>query len=252
MADKFESIGKLEPEYKDLYAAWQAQPDKHTTGELLKTVEPVLNNAIRSYATDMIGSPTLKSKARQLAIGAFKSYDTNRGSLRSHLLTNLQRLRRLAASERQIISMPEQVMRDQLQLQSAHNELQEQIGHPPSDSELADKTGLSLKRMHYIRQGARPVAEGTITQPGEEEGSGQYEPGTRAINVDYGPHLEFVYDDMPATNQYIMERAFGLHGHPRTVPTQIARQLKITPAAVSHRMAQIQGKIDELEELGGI
>ena len=242
----------LEPEYQTPFGAWQANPNPDTTAGMLKAVEPVLNNAIRSYATDMIGSPTIKSRARRLAAGAFKSYDPKRGTLRSHLLSNLQRLRRLAVNERQIISMPEQVTRDQISLNNALRDMNEQLGRPPSDREIMDQTGLSAKRLGYIRQGIRPIAEGTITQSGDEEGSGQYDPSALALTRDYKPMLEFIYDDVDPTNQFIMERVFGMHGHKPTSPSQVAKRLRITPAAVSHRMAQIQQQIDKLDDLGGL
>jgi len=107
---------------------------------------------------------------------------------------------------------------------------------------------LSLKRLAYIRGGRRPLAESTITRPGDE-GSGSYDPRVRPLQESHDVWLELVYDDLDTTNQYILERVLGLHGHPKTKPSQVAAQLKISPAAVSHRMAQIQQKIDQREAL---
>jgi RNA polymerase sigma-B factor len=238
---------KLEPEYEPLYAAWTARPDKQTTGALLRTVEPVISNALRSYGGGP-ASPTLRSQARQLAVQSFDNYDPQRGSLRSHLLSRLQRIHRVAGQERQIIRVPEQVSLDQMHTDAATTNLQEKLGRPPSDSELADHTGISLRRLGYIRQGRRPIAEGTISRTNVEGGG--YDPATQAINVNNDTWLEFIYDELPPTNQFIMERAFGLHGNTRMSATAIAKALKITPGAVSHRMQQIQRQLDELEDLG--
>jgi len=241
---------KLETEYEPLYTAWKAGPSKETTGALLRSVEPVISNAIRSYASGT-GSPTLRSRARQLATQSFKSYDPARGTLRSHLLSRLQRLRRLAAQEQQIIRVPEQVSLDQIRTAQIETDLQEKLGRPPSDQEIADKTGLSLRRLAHIRQGRRPIAEGRLQQVTPEDAGG-YAPAVQPVEQNYDVGLEFVYDDQDPQNQFIMERAFGLHGHPQTSATDIARAMKLTPGAVSHRMQQIQGQIDELESLGGI
>ena len=245
-------MSKLEPEYADALGAWQQDPSKTNTGTLLRQVDPVLNNAIRSYAAGMSKSPTIKSRARLLAADAFKNYQPEKGSLRSHLLSRLQRLRRVAAGERQIMRMPEQVAMDQIRTNEATTELQERLGRPPSDRDLADHLGLSFKRLAHIRQGVRPVAEGTLTRAGPEEGTGQYAPEIRSNEQNFDNWLEFVYEDLDSTNQYILERVAGMHGRTRIAPVQVAKELGVTPGAISHRMAQIQRKLDMLEEAGGL
>jgi len=240
---------KLEPEYQDAFTAWQTENTPQTQGALLQAVDPILDQGINRFAAGMKGSPTMKSQAKQVAINAFKTYDPARGSMQTHLMHHLQRLQRLSAQERQIIHMPEQVSLDQMRTTEAVNALTDRLGRPPSDQELADYTGLSRQRLEYIRKGERPVAQGTITQQ-TEAGGGGFDPATRSLSPGDNSWLELVYDDMDSTNQYIMERAFGMHGHPETPPTEIAKQLKLSPGAVSQRMQMIQQYIDETEDLG--
>jgi len=242
---------RLEPEYTTEYDAWQQQPSKTTTGALLRKVEPVISNALRSYG-NVQASPTLRSRARRLAVDAFSSYDPARGSLRSHLLSRLQRLRRVAGQERQIIRVPEQVTLDQMRTGEAAAELEDRLGRQPSDAELADYTGLSVRRLGHIRRGLQPVAEGTLAQAVSAEQS-SYDPAIRAPapTNDIGA-AEFIYDDLDPVNQFILERTLGLHGHPRMPAVAIAKELRLTPGAVSHRMRQIQQQLDELEDVGGI
>jgi len=240
---------KLEVEYEPEFNAWNANRDKRTAGALLKKVEPVVSNALRAYGGGP-ASPTLRSRAREEAVNAFNSYDPQKGTLRSHLLSRMQRIRRIAGKERQVIRVPEQVSLDQMRTNEAATALEERLGRPPSDKELADNTGLSVKRLGYIRRGVRPVAEGTITRMGPE-GAGGYDPATKSLTDD-DSWVEFIYEDMDPTNQFIMERSFGMHGNPRISATEIARQLRITPGAVSHRMQQIQAQIDELDDIGGV
>jgi len=215
---------------------------------MLKAIDPVLNTALRTYAGPSARGVTMKSQAKRLAANAMASYDPAKGPLKTHLMSRLQRLRRLASQHRQIIRVPEQVALDQMRSEAAARELEERLGRPPSDNEIADYTGLSMKRLKYIRGSGRPLATGTITRPGEE-GAGMYDPRVRPITEEHDAWLEFVYDDLDPTNQFIMERVLGLHGHPKTRPIAVASQLKISPAAVSHRMAQIQRKIDQRESL---
>jgi len=238
----------LEPEYQDAYNNWMADPSKTNTGAMLKAVNPVLDSAMRAYGGPSASSVTLKSQAKKMAIEAMGTYDPSKAPLTSHLMTRLQRLRRTAAQQRQIVRMPEQVALDQMQTEAAYKELEDDLGRPPSDKELANFTGLSVKRLEYIRSGTRPMAASTITQM-TEEGGGGYDPSVKPMVEDDSAWLELVYDDIDETNQYIMERVLGMHGHKPHKPSQVARMLKISPAAVSHRMAQIQAKLDKRDEL---
>jgi len=237
----------LEPDYFEPYNAWVADQSKTNTGALLKAVDPVINSAIRAYAGPSAGSPTIRAEARKMAIEAMHQYDPTKAPLQSHLMTRLQRIRRIAAQQRQVIRVPEQVALDQMQTEAAFKELEDKLGRPPSDMELADYTGLSVKRIEYIRNSQRPTATSTITRTTDEGGA--YDPSVKMLGESHDSWLEFVYDDLDETNQFIMERVLGMHGHEPHKPSEVAAMLKISPAAVSHRMAQIQAKLDKRDEL---
>jgi hypothetical protein len=76
-----------------------------------------------------------------------------------------------------------------------------------------------------------------------------YDPSVVSLGQEDDQWAELVYDDLDPTNQFIMERVLGMHGHEPTRPSAVAAQLKISPAAVSHRMVQIQAKLDKREQL---
>ena len=134
----------LEPDFEPHYNAWKQTPNPQTSGALLKAVDPVLTSALRSYGGQ--NSPTMKSKARIMALDAMGRYDPSRSKLRTHLMSQLQSLRRSSAKESQILSVPEQVGLDLGHLRESENFLKDQLGRDPSDVELADHTGLSLKK----------------------------------------------------------------------------------------------------------
>jgi len=240
----------LEEQFAQPYLAWQRTPDPDSTQTLLDALRPVTNSALRAFGGPSATSPTLKSQAKILALDALKSYDETKAPLKAHIMSRLQRLRRVAAQQRQVIHVPEQVSMDQTATEAARKELEEQLEREPSDGELADYTGLSIKRLRHIRTGGRPVAESTIMRAGQEEGSGGYEPGVRQLGDRKDEWQELVYSDIDPTNQLILERSMGMHGHVPQKPSEIARLLKISPAAVSHRMAQIQQKLDQRDQLG--
>src|SRR5690606_29943577 len=99
------ALGGLEPEFHAAYTAWKTNNTPQSRGELLKAVSPVLQTAIYSYGDGE--SPALKARAKLLALEAFNTYDPTRGSLKTHLLSQLQRLRRISAQQQQTIRVPE-------------------------------------------------------------------------------------------------------------------------------------------------
>jgi hypothetical protein len=239
---------QIESDYQPAYDAWKADPNPANSTQLLNTVRPVINTAVRIYAGPSAKSPTIRSQAKKLALEAMDTYDPSRGTIKTHLMSTLQRLRRVAARQRQIISLPEQVALDQMETARATAELEDRFNRPPSDAELADYTGLSQKRIGYIRGSMRPTAEGTITRM-KDEGGG-YDPSVKRLYDEDDAWVELVYDDSDPTDQYIMERVLGLHGHTPQNPSSVASALKISPAAVSHRMARLQQKLDMREQIG--
>lgn len=236
---------RLEPEFAEPYHAWKAKPEPGTRSALLKAVQPVLDTAVHSYGGGSAGSPTLMSRARMLTLKSLPAYDPSRGSLRNHLLGQLQGLRRIGAQQQQIISMPEQVSLDRSHLVTTENDLRDALGRDPSDSEIADHTGLSLKRLAYVRT-ARQAVAGSSLNTGEDENAdftpASTVPGAHRVEDAW---TSFIYHDMGVIDKAIMDYALGLHGTPRLPVAQIAQRLGITASAVSQRTAKIQKQLDE-------
>lgn len=244
------SGNKLEPDFADSFNAWKADPTPTTSGGLLKTVTPVLDSALKSYG-GASPSPTLRSSAKRMALQAMQTYDPAQGTLRTHLLSQLQGLRRVSAKERNIISLPEQVALDQKYLLGAESQLRDDLGRDPSDAEIADHTGLSYKRLKYIRQAKPTVAESSASGI-SDDGEDYIEPASQGLGRDDRGEawLDFVYADLDPTNRVIMDYSLGRNGSPKLSLSEIARRLGITPSAASQRAAKVQQMIDERQSLG--
>lgn len=243
----FSQQTKLEPDLADAYSAWQTKPGPAANSGMLKAVQPIMDSALRSYGT---ASPTLRSQAKLLTLKALPSYDPMRGTLRTHLLSQLQGLRRISAKEQQIISLPEQVGLDQKFLHDTEHQLRDDLGRDPSDYEIADRTGISLKRLRYVRQFRPPVAEGMASQPWNA-GEDARDPSVQRLgrHDDYDAWLDFVYTDLSNTDRVILDYTLGRNGSPKLPLQEVARRLGITPSAASQRAAKIQRLIDERQSL---
>ena len=232
----------LEKEFEPAYTAWKAAPSPGTNSALLSAVRPVIDSAITSYGGASIGSPTFRSRARLAALNAFGTYDPTKGTLRTHLLSQMQGLRRQAAQEQNIISIPEAVALNRKHLDEAENNLRDELGREPSDAELADRTGLSFARIGQLRQFNQPLAEG-MTQVEDDEGD-IFEPASQSLKQEDRAWENFVYADLGNVDRAVMDHLLGRNGRARLSVSQIAHRLGVTPGAVSQRAAKIQQLLD--------
>jgi DNA-directed RNA polymerase specialized sigma subunit len=159
----------------------------------------------------------------------------------------MQSLRRLSAQEQNIIAIPEQVGLDYKKLNEAENELRDRLSRDPSDDEIADATGLSVRRIKKIRGFHKPIAEGaTIIETGDDYadagGVASQIPGQNDAQEAW---LDFVYGDLSPTDKLIMDMTLGRNGRKKTSTQIIAQKLNITPGAVSQRAAKIQSMLNQ-------
>jgi hypothetical protein len=237
---------KKPDELMPTFDAWKAAPSPQTSAALLKQVSPIIDTAMTSYGMGQGASSTLRARAKLIAHQAFGTYDPAKGPLKAHLMGQLRGLQRLAAQQNQIISIPERVAIQRQQLVESEDLLRDRLGRDPSDAEVADHTGLSRKRLGYIRQFKPPTALGTVTTEDEE---GIYTP---PVNQDPSEAWnDLVYYDLDPSNQLVMDYTLGMHGAPKLPPEEIARRLGVTVSAVSQRTAKIQKLLNEQYDLMG-
>jgi len=232
----------LEPEYKDAYESWTQDDTPEGNAAMLKAVDPVVQKGVAMYGGGQ--SPLTKSRARKLALQSLTNYDRGRSRLQSHLLNQMQGLRRISQQQHAVIHAPERVMLDNHKLHRYTQELQDELGREPSDGELSNKAGVSLKRIKYVREWQPGLTTGQLAAA-DPEGS----PGVKSLDQNNNAWLEVVYDSLPPIDQKIMEWSLGLHGHEQLSNKKIASKLSRSPGAISQRKAKIQQLIRQEEFL---
>lgn len=237
---------KLEPEFSDVYNRYITDPSKSNASSLLTQLGPVIDRGISAHVGRQ-RSPTTRSHARRLALRAVQTYDPLRSQLSTHVLNHLKGLRRVHRQQTHVLSVPERVVLDQRRLAEASAQLEDRLGREPTMQELADLTGMSIKRIRHIQTFRGPRAEGQISERagvgGELEG---FMPATQRLSDAW---LNIVYDDLNPINKKIMEWTLGLDGEPVLSNKEIARRLSLSPGAVSQRKKLIQDKLNQEPEL---
>ena len=231
----------LEPEYANSFNAWKAAPTPENASALIKTVQPVMDTALRPLGN----SPALRGHAKRITLGALQSYDPERAGLRTHLMGHLQGLKRIAGRLDVPINIPERVMLQQRDVAEHAQQLMDELGREPSDGEIADRSGLSVKRLHYLRQNRRPVSE---SQASFDNADGEIV-GPEVDHETPQSILEnFIYSDLSARDQVIMDYALGRNGRPKLGGREIAAQVGVTPGAVSQRLSAIQERFNTIRD----
>lgn len=228
----------IEPEYLDTFDAWYHNPSAETRAAMSHVLLPVIKQAIQAGGGDP-SNPVLLAKGRMMAMQALKRYDPYSAKLKNFMYSQLMGLQRVMGTANNIIQVPEGVVLDRKKLDVAEKELQDQLGRYPSTAELADYTGLSVKRITKLRQANVPMAS---SQFKSREGE-VYAPSAHIIGDTSRQDAwqEYVYDSVDDRKKAIMERLYGMHGLPQQTPAEIAKELGISTAAIS----QQRKKIDE-------
>lgn len=241
----FENQNKLEDKYKDAYDTWSKNPTKSSTSKLLSAIQPEIDRGISAHVGQ--ANPILNSQARGLALQAVKTYDPAKAKLGTHVVNNLQGLKRMARKQTMVLSIPERVSIDQANLAKTHTSLLDTLGREPTLEEMADSSGLSKKRIGYVQKFTPGTALGTFMSGTGPESEG-FMPKVDAADAG-DSWVEFVYTDMDTTNKKIMEWTLGLHGSPTYSNIEIARKLRLTPGAVSQRKQAIQNVLNQRQDL---
>lgn len=220
------------------FDAWN-KSGKKDIAPAIAAADTVIRTALKSYVGR--DDPIAYSHAKVLTSRAFKSFDPTRHTqLRTHLLTQLQPLRRFAAERRFVVKVPEQVQYDMTRFRETMTDLSDELGRPPSDSEMADKTGFSMSRIGSLKRFTVPVSEST--KANETEGREIVVTPKRDPMEDW---MDYIYHDLGPVDQKIFEWRTGYNKSTIRGVVEIAKDLGISAAAVTQRANKISSMLEQ-------
>lgn len=227
----------------DSLASWhksQAPQDLH---KVIGHLQPTIDKALATYAPN--AGPIVADRARLLASQAVKTFDPTKGAnLHTHVFRQLQAVQRLAPTITDPLVMPERLRRDRGQVAQHIREVEDNLGREASDEEVAELAELPVNRVTKVRRMLHAnIPESALEDVDEDEGEGADIIAHQQTPMD--DWHDAVYHDLGDIDRVIMQYRTGYRGYDILPNQEIARRLKVSPAAVTQRARRIQERLDE-------
>lgn len=221
-----------------IFQTWKADPSPKNGSALLSNIQTDIDKAVQSHTGGL--SPVDRSAGRILAMRAMQKYD-GRTKVGTYLHSQLLPLKRAAAARGVGVKIPRSVPQDKHRLQIANEHLLDRLGREPSLAELSEYSGLPLSRINQLSKINLPVtAESEMGDDGEETVTA----GDQAVDTPDLTWQKTVYHGLSPRDQFIMQHTTGLYGAKILSNQDIAKRLKVSPAAISQRKVAIQRALD--------
>lgn len=241
MNDLTEFVKLGEESLVDDIKYWQTMGDIGSLKNSLQQLQPVMDSAIKTFAqgTD---NPAIRAKARVLTIKALKDYDPDKGAKpTTFIFSRLQPLRREYKKFTNPMQIPDRASMEIANLRNSRREYIDKYGKSPSQSQLADLTGFSLRKL----KGLAEIEKGVMT-PDFVEGDEQRGIDSYAVKAEPDPFWHTaVYQSLSPRDQKIYDFRTGSHGADKLSNKDIAKDLGISEAAISQRANKIAQQLQE-------
>ena len=231
------------------YEIWANDKSDENFSNLYKTLRPTIQYALAS--NNAVGDSLIETKAKVLAAKAIKNYDPSYGnSLPTYLSGQLQKLTRITRDLRSPIKVPERQLYEAAELARTEEEWKEDHGgKEPTVSDLADKMGVSIKKIENIRkQFMKQVSESKYFSGATSEDDTSSNAEQAASETSYTKEaIGYVYNDLGYRDKKILEYTTGYGGSDILSPAEISKKLNISQSQVSRINAKLANRIFDTE-----
>lgn len=207
---------------------------KETVNKLLADHKRLIESESAKYAK-FVPYHVVLSEAYGLANAAANSFEPERGlKFSTHLVSHLKKLSRLSTKYGGILRVPENKQFKIQRLNTAEEELTNELGRSPSLDELSQFTGMGLSEITGLKQSRKKeVNVSTLA----------YAPVFIEGENDDWVHL--VYHDLPQRDKLILEHKTGFGGKKIMSNDELAKMLNTSTSTISNRVKVITNKIEE-------
>lgn len=217
------------------YETWRVDPTPDNLGKVVRSMDNVIGYKLASMGK--ADNPQMKHQARLFAAEAVHKFDPASGaSLKTWTQSQLQSMNRFNRENQGPVKIPDRAAIDAWHIERSRREIEDETGVDPDVRQLADRSGLSVKRIAAVAKITRPVA--ATEQMFEIDGS---------LPDFLGEALEYVYDGADHTDRKIIEMTTGYGGTPILSKKDIAERLGVSASQVTRRSERIGKQLQDMD-----
>lgn len=221
------------------YEKWKADPSQDNLFKVVTHLQPTISSSLASIGGN---DPNIKARARVVTAKAIQSYDPSSGaSLPTWVSSQLRQLTRDVRKSNNVLSVPENAQLDAYHLFRVETELEDELGREPTVQELADKAGMSIKKIKTVRNKIRAIAT---------DGNFEADDGSSILQNnqdDYSNEaMDYVYNESDLKDQQLLEHLVGYGGADVWDNKTIMQKLKLTPVQLSRRKMRLSQRIQTI------
>jgi sigma-70-like protein len=229
MEDYFEAKTKRassrDEKHVELWQAWKADPNPQNLEPLLQQFKPIFNSKVKQWRAPNVNESAFRAELDKHAIKAFETYDPSRGTtIATHVTNVIQKAKRFNTQAQNLAYIPEDKARYIGKIDTARDQLREELGRDPTHSEIGGVVGISGRRVKEIQGLRRADIRGTAFQ---SDPLGHSASRDREI-------ISLLRPELKGEEQVVYDYLYGQNGKPKVESTgEIARRLGKSASHVS-------------------
>lgn len=206
---------------------------------LLKKYEPLFVRKTNEWKAPAVATAAFKAELMSHFIEAAKTFDPNRGTaFNTHVQYRIQKAKRYNSKYQNVGYIPEGQAEHIGDIQSAQNELNEQLGRAPTAAELAEHLDLPEHKVTTVLKALRnDIPSSRFESDPNEFGTSRENDVVRLMQKN--PQEYFTHEEAK-----VFQHIYGVNGHKKiTDTTGLAKQLEVSMPKVSRLKTSIAAKI---------
>lgn len=223
----------------ELWSAWKENPSEDTFDNLYKAHEKTIDRGIQMFSgkfNNPLPPGAIKAQAIMAFDNAIKTYDPSKPvALDTWITTQMRALQRYTRDNKDIAHIPENRLIHIGALRNREQFLTDQLGRPPSLTELSDDLKWPVKRVKLLKtEMRRDIVGNQGLDAMAKKNSGKIE-----------EILQGLYYDVPPVQQKILEYTFGWGGNDKLDVKSMSKVLNIPEAKVRYEKDRIAKRIQK-------
>lgn len=222
----------------ELYKQWQEEDDDQALGELMDELDPIVESKAQDITPPDLEKETVKSHIRNQIAKDLPEYDPEETAMSTYLYNfSLPKTNRYVNTYQNTARIPEARTQKISTFNEAKQQLKDDFNREPSDQELSDELGWSIKEVRRMQKSQRQeIPESSFDMIGNFEAESHSE-------------LDDVYHymiyELDPEEQIVFKHLTGFDNTEKLSGKEIAQKMDVSPAKVSKIKKKINNKMQQ-------